>query len=230
MISKKITKFINKEMKKHANPKNVAPMQAYMKTNMPFYGVKSPVQNKIVAEVKRLFPISNQKEYNEIITKIWSLPHRENKYISIKLARKWKQYITLDALPVYEKMIREGQWWDFVDHIANGLIGVLLANNRMVMTEILDKWIKDDNLWIRRSAILAHLKHKENTDQDKLFDYCKQCSHEDEFFMQKAIGWVLREYSKTEPEIVYSFIEVNEDLLSKLSKREGMKHISKNID
>ena len=95
------------------------------------------------------------------------------------------------------------------------------------MNEILDKWITDENLWIRRSAILAHLKHKENMDQEKLFSYCIQCAHEKEFFIQKAIGWVLREYSKTQPEGVSNFIEENNELLSNLSIREGMKHINR---
>ena len=225
-----VANVISNRLKENANTNDAIHMQRYMKTSMAFYGVKSPIQNEIVAEVKKSFPISNQVEYNLIITNIWGLSHREGKYISIKLARKWKQYITLDALPVYEKMIREGQWWDFIDPISVGLVGILLMNNRMKMNKILDKWITDENLWIRRSAILAHLKHKENLDQEKLFNYCIKCAHEKEFFIQKAIGWVLREYSKTEPDIVYSFIDDNQNILSKLSKREGLKHVLKNSE
>ena len=70
-------------------------------------------------------------------------------------------------------MIREGEWWDFIDPISQGLIGILLMNSRSEMNIILDKWIDDENLWIRRTAILAHLKHKENMDQEKLFNYCR---------------------------------------------------------
>ncbi|MBO57525.1 MAG: hypothetical protein CMA77_00800 [Euryarchaeota archaeon] len=227
MLSEEIANHIRKKLSKHANPQDAAHMQRYLKTSMDFYGVKSPIHNEIVAEVKKLFPITNQEEYNLIITHIWDLSHREEKYISIKLARKWKQFITLDAISVYEKMIREGQWWDFIDPISQGLVGILLMNNRKEMNEILDKWITDENLWIRRSAILAHLKHKENMDQEKLFSYCIQCAHEKEFFIQKAIGWVLREYSKTQPEGVSNFIEENNELLSNLSIREGMKHINR---
>lgn len=225
-MKNEITKIIVDKLKGNANAVDAVQMQKYMKTSMPFYGVKSPIQNEIVSEIKKSFLISNQEEYNAIITHIWELPHREEKYISIKLARKWKKYITLDALNVYEKMIREGEWWDFIDPISVGLIGILLMKNRSKMSHILDKWIEDENLWIRRSAILAHLKHKENMDQDKLFNYCLQCAHEKEFFIQKAIGWVLREYSKTEPEIVLSFIEDNASVLSNLSKREGMKWLN----
>ena len=225
-MKNEIIKIIVDKLKGNANASNAVQMQKYLKTSMPFYGVKSPILNEIVLEIKKTFLISNQEEYNVIITHIWEQSHREEKYISIKLARKWKKYITLDALHVYEKMIREGEWWDFIDPISVGLIGILLMKNRSKMSLILDKWIEDENLWIRRSAILAHLKHKENMDQDKLFNYCLQCAHEKEFFIQKAIGWVLREYSKTEPEIVRSFIEDNASVLSNLSKREGMKWLN----
>ena len=227
-MESRIIKYITNTLNDNKNSKDAIQMQRYLKTTMPFYGVKSPILNIIVNDVNNLHLISNQEEYNSVIMDIWNLSHREEKYISIKLARKWKKYITLEALTVYEKMIREGQWWDFIDPISQGLIGILLMNNRFKMNKILDKWIKDENLWIRRSAILAHLKHKENTDYKKLFEYCLKCAHEKEFFIQKAIGWVLREFSKTEPEIVYAFIQDNERVLSNLSKREGMKYIKKN--
>jgi len=227
-MENRIIKYITNTLNDNKNSKDAIQMQRYLKTTMPFYGVKSPILNTIVNDVNNLHLISNQEEYNSVIMDIWNLSHREEKYISIKLARKWKKYITLEALTVYEKMIREGQWWDFIDPISQGLIGILLMNNRFKMNKILDKWIKDENLWIRRSAILAHLKHKENTDYKKLFEYCLKCAHEKEFFIQKAIGWALREFSKTEPEIVYAFIQDNERVLSNLSKREGMKYIKKN--
>ena len=227
-MENRIIKYITNTLNDNKNSKDAIQMQRYLKTTMPFYGVKSPILNTIVNDVNNLHLISNQEEYNSVIMDIWNLSHREEKYISIKLARKWKKYITLEALTVYEKMIREGQWWDFIDPISQGLIGILLMNNRFKMNKILDKWIKDENLWIRRSAILAHLKHKKNTDYKKLFEYCLKCAHEKEFFIQKAIGWVLREFSKTEPEIVYAFIQDNERVLSNLSKREGMKYIKKN--
>jgi len=224
-MEKKISKYISNKLAENANPNDAIHMQRYMKTSMHYYGVKSPIHNSIVMNVKKSFPISNQEEYNNIILKIWQLPHREEKYISIKLARKWKKYITLDALPLYEKMIREGQWWDFIDPIAVGLIGILLFENRMKMNNILDKWILDENLWIRRSAILAQLKHKEDTDFEKLFSYCLQCAHEKEFFIQKAIGWALREYSKTAPKQVKGYINKNKNRLSNLSIREGLRII-----
>ncbi len=227
METSDITEFISSKLAENANPEDAIHMQAYMKTEMPFYGVRSPVINEIVSDAKKLFPITTQNEYNDVITKIWSLSHREEKHISIKLARRWKQFITLDALSLYEKMIREGQWWDYIDSISQNLVGKLLEHHRTEMNSILDKWIEDDDLWIRRSAILAHNRHKQNTDQKKLLDYCLQCAHEKEFFIRKAIGWALREYSKTKPEVVSNFIEEHNELLSNLSNREGMKHINR---
>ena len=122
-------------------------------------------------------------------------------------------------------MIREGEWWDFVDEIAQHLIGRLLAKNQLKMNEILGQWISDENLWIRRTAILSYNRHKENTDEEKLFDYCLRCSGDTDFFIRKAIGWALREYSKTSKKSVSEFVRLNEEKLSNLSKKEGMRHI-----
>ena len=221
-----VSEFVSGELQKHANPTNAVQMQAYLKTEMPFYGVKSPTLNSIVKDVKESFQITTQAEYNDVILHLWSLSHREEKYVSVKLAIKCRKFITLDALPVFEKMIREGQWWDFIDPISTNLIGKLLEKYPTEMNSILDKWIEDEDMWIRRSAILSHLKHKENTDQERLFEYCLKCAREKEFFIRKAIGWALREYSKTKPEVISNFIQEHDETLSNLSKREGMKHIN----
>ena len=223
-----VSEFVSGELQKHANPTNAVQMQAYLKTEKPFYGVKAPTLNSIVKDVKETFQFTTQTEYNDIILHLWSLPHREEKYVSVKLAIKCSKFITLDALPVFEKMIREGQWWDFIDPVSTNLVGKLLKKYPTEMNKILDKWIEDEDMWIRRSAILSHLKHKENTDQKRLFEYCLQCAHEKEFFIRKAIGWALREYSKTKPEVVSNFIQEHNETLSNLSKREGMKHINSN--
>ena len=136
-MENRIIKYITNTLNDNKNSKDAIQMQRYLKTTMPFYGVKSPILNTIVNDVNNLHLISNQEEYNSVIMDIWNLSHREEKYISIKLARKWKKYITLEALTVYEKMIREGQWWDFIDPISQGLIGILLMNNRFKMNKIL---------------------------------------------------------------------------------------------
>lgn len=127
---------------------------------------------------------------------------------------------------MYELLIRQGQWWDLVDNIAIKLVGRVLMKERKQMKPILDRWIVDDDLWIRRTAIISQILHKKETDEEQLFRYCLKCKNEKEFFIRKAIGWALRDYSKTNEKPVREFLIQNRDQLSGLSFREGAKHIS----
>jgi 3-methyladenine DNA glycosylase AlkD len=127
-------------------------------------------------------------------------------------------------------MIVEGAWWDFVDDLAIRLTGVVWLNNRATITPIMDKWIElpgagDKNMWLRRAAIIGQIKHKERTDEDRLFEYCLRRSHEKEFFIRKAIGWALREHAYTNPRGVKSFLLKHHAKLSPLSFREAGKHL-----
>ena len=156
---------------------------------------------------------------------MWERPHREEKYCAISLAVDHPEYVTIGSVPLYRRMIREGAWWDFVDEIAAHLIGKVLLDDRERMALKLDRWINDENMWIRRTAILSQLKHKAATDQDRLFGYCLRRADEKEFFIRKAIGWALREYAKTEPDAVRTFALEHRDRLSGLSFREATKHL-----
>ena len=169
--------------------------------------------------------------YRACIDALWKLPHREEKYLALDLALYYKDQIGWDNLQIYENLLRESQdimWWDLVDPIAVNLIGAVALKKQKKMKSILRRWIKDeDNMWIRRTAILAQLKHKEHTDKTLLLDFCQQRMHEKEFFIRKAIGWALREYSKTNPECVMSFLKKHKSSLSGLSYREASKVLVK---
>ena len=132
---------------------------------------------------------------------------------------------TTASLPLIERMIREGAWWDFVDEIASNVIGGMLKRQPENMWPVLDRYIEDDDMWIRRTAILAQLKFKQETDFEKLASYCEACMDEKEFFIRKAIGWSLREYAKREPGKVKAFVAKHEQRLSGLSKREALKNL-----
>ncbi|KAL6055369.1 DNA alkylation repair protein [Balamuthia mandrillaris] len=95
------------------------------------------------------------------------------------------------------------------------------------LLDVLDRWNHDENLWIRRTSIIYQLKYKHDTDTQRLFRYCKNRMHEEDFFIRKAIGWALREYSKSNPALVHQFIEEHQHELSPLSKKEGGKHLPK---
>lgn len=181
-------------------------MAAYMKTDMPFYGVAKPERKLIETKMKEITTVDSQSFYEKAVQRLWNLPHREEKYLGISFARMHKDYIHYDSINLYESMIRqEYAWWDLVDEIAIHLVGQVTMNDPVRMDNKLRDWMRDENRWIRRTAILAQLKHKNETNKQLLFDVCEMCLLEQDFFIQKAIGWALREYSKTNPTSVVEF-------------------------
>lgn len=200
-------------------------MAAYMKTSNPFYGVQKPQRTPVANAVKRRFEIADIEQYRAVVETLWAMPHREEKYLAIHVARLYPQYVNAASVPLYERLIREGAWWDFVDELAIHLVGRVLLEQRSKLKPLFYKWIRDDDLWIRRTAILAQIGHKERTDQRMLFDYCLRCAGESEFFIRKAVGWALREYSRFAPDAVQDFIVQNRERLSALSVREGAKRL-----
>ena len=200
-------------------------MAAYMKTDMPFYGVSSPARRPIARELKQTFPAGSDIEYRDNVRLLWELPHREEKYLAIDYALSFKKLITFEQIGLYREMVVEGAWWDFVDAIAADLVGRVVSNDRERMRPILEEWIDHDDMWLRRTSLLAQLRHKRDTDQAMLFDFCRRRAHEKEFFIRKAIGWALREYARVDPEAVRSFLRENEAHLSGLSRREAAKHL-----
>jgi 3-methyladenine DNA glycosylase AlkD len=219
--------FLQHRLQEVADPGKAGPMAAYLKTNMPFYGVQKPDRVPIYREMKKCFRPESQGDYKEAVLALWALPHREEKYAAITFALQNRPFITSKSLPLYERLIREGAWWDLVDGVAADLVGRVLLEHRRETRPVIERWVDDDDLWIRRTAIIVHLRHKEHTDADQLFDHCLRRAHEKEFFIRKAIGWALREYSITAPEIVRGFLLENRENLSGLSFREGAKRLVK---
>jgi 3-methyladenine DNA glycosylase AlkD len=216
--------FVQERFASLADPARAVPMAAYMRTTQPFHGVAKPLVEKLCKEALGLFPCEDPRSYRENVLALWRLPNREEKYLAIGYARQ-RKFITLQALPLYEQMIREGQWWDLVDETASYLVGGALGTARKQVEPVLDAWVKDPDMWIRRTALLSQLRLKQATNQKQLFRYSLLLAGEREFFIRKAIGWALREYSKTEPEAAIAFLKSNRSVLSPLSVREGARHL-----
>jgi 3-methyladenine DNA glycosylase AlkD len=217
--------FAREALKAVADPERAISMAAYMKTDMAFYGVSSPARRPIARELKLLSPAGSASEYRDNVLVLWALSHREEKYLAIDYALAFKKLITIDQIDLYRQMVVEGAWWDFVDVIASDLVGRVALVEREKMQPILEEWIDHDDMWLRRTALLAQLRHKAATDEAMLFDFCRRRAHEKEFFIRKAIGWALREYARVNPEAVRGFLRDHEAQLSGLSRREAGKHL-----
>ena len=200
-------------------------MAAYMKTDMPFYGVQKPGRKAILSEMLKRFPVTSRREYTAGVLELWLQEHREEKYLAVALARTYPEYHSVGSVPLYKRLIVEGAWWDFVDEVAIQLLGFVWLADRALITPVIQRWIDEDDMWLRRSAIIGQIKHKAETDQALLFRFSIARAHEKEFFIRKGIGWALREHAKTAPEAVRQFVESNRDAWSGLTYREAMKHL-----
>ncbi|WP_026695927.1 DNA alkylation repair protein [Peribacillus kribbensis] len=201
------------------------PMEAYMKNHFSFFGIKSPVRKKLVSDFFKEKEVFKQNFSPELVRKLWSYEEREMQYAALDYCAKYvKKYSREDVL-LFKELIVTKSWWDTVDSIAAGLVGTIASLYPELADEHIECWSLDDHMWLRRTAILFQLKYKQQTDAARLYRYIERNADSKEFFIQKAIGWALREYSKTSPDSVAGFIQTHE--LPKLSIREGSKYLNK---
>ena len=223
--SRLMVHFVQTELARLADSAKARPMAAYMKTTMAFYGVPKPGRVPIAREVKKRFPPVDADDYRRKVLSLWGLPHREEKYLAVGYAWTFRQHVVFPQMDLFEQMIFEGAWWDFVDELASPIVGQIVLDDRSLMRPVLERWIDGPDMWLRRSALLCQNRHKEKTDQGMLFDFCLRRADEKEFFIRKAIGWALREYARTQPDEVRRFLAEHGDRLSGLSRREAAKHL-----
>lgn len=216
-----LTEFVSSSLAELAEPSDAGTMARYMKTEMPFYGVKTKPRRAIYREAVKHFPVADRQEYEVAVLALWSLPHREEKYGAIEYAWGHEQHIIPESLPLYERLIVEGAWWDLVDGVAPYLVGPMLVQWPDRVRPVLDCWAAHDDVWLRRSAIIAQLRLKERTDTPLLLRYCKLRLADQEFWVRKGIGWALRTHAKIEPEAIRDFVVENKARLSKLSYQEA---------
>jgi 3-methyladenine DNA glycosylase AlkD len=187
--------------------------------------VKTPDRVPIARELAERWPPRTAAEYRGLVLGLWAGPQREKKYLALGAAGRHRRFMTPAALPLFRRLIVEGAWWDLVDGVAADLVGTVLREHRERITPIVRKWLHDDDMWLRRTAIISQLGHKDDTDAEFLFECCAARAHETEFFIRKAIGWALRQYARTDPAAVRRFVAAQGDKLSGLSRREALKHL-----
>ncbi|CAM4219105.1 DNA alkylation repair protein [Lederbergia lenta] len=206
------------------NPENAVPMEKYMKGLFPFVGIRTPERRELSKQFIKQFNFQSE-DAELIIKELWEMPEREFQYVAADALVRNKKMLRENHADLLEYLIMTKSWWDTVDTIASHLVGALFFRHPHLIIERGDKWLHSESIWLQRSMVLFQLKYKDKTDAELLFSIIEKIAHKKEFFIQKAIGWSLREYSKTNSEAVIHFIETHE--LSNLAKREGLKHIEK---
>lgn len=221
-----MTAFINTleiEFAQHANPKIAFEHKAYMRNQFEFYGIKAMERREIQKPflIKEFLP--KKEELDNIIKSLWEKPQRDYQYFSQELAFRYVNQLEEKDINLFEYMVTHKSWWDTVDFIAAKLMGEYFKKYPEQRNLYVKKWLNSNNIWLQRSALLFQLKYKENLDTVLLSSIINSILGSKEFFINKAIGWILREYSKTNPKWVMEFADKN--ALSNLSKKEGLRLI-----
>jgi 3-methyladenine DNA glycosylase AlkD len=219
---------VREGLARRAIPEKAEPMRAYMKSTMPYIGAPNPQQRETWKEVFARYPLATFEAWHDTVLALWrGATYREERYGAIELTedRRYKRFQTPDTVLMYEEMIVDGAWWDFVDHIASHRMGALLRSYPEVIRPLMLSWSEVPDMWLRRTSIICQLGFKAATDLE-LLTACIEpnLSHKD-FFIRKAIGWALRQYAYIDADWVRRYVQEHESQLSPLSRREALKHL-----
>ena len=207
-----------------ADAERAAAQRAYMRDQFPYLGIAAPEQRRLSKAVLKEASRPTTSDCVALALRCWQLPEREFRYFAIDYLIANVKRCDSSLLTTLRTLITAESWWDTIDPLATRVVGPLVAADPSLVATM-DRWVRDGNLWIVRTAILHQLRFKAETDEKRLFEYCvAQAGHRD-FFIRKAIGWALREYAYTAPEAVRAFLDRERDRLSPLSVREAAKHL-----
>ena len=210
------------EMIRHKNEEQAQKMSKYMLNKFEYIGIKTPERRKIFKNFFKEYKNEEKIDW-EFVNKCWENKYREFQYIAADYLKNMKDKLTIDDIPKFKRLILEKSWWDTVDNL-DMTIGALALKDSNV-NKILLEWSLDENIWLRRIAIDHQLLRKEKTNTELLEKILKNNLGQAEFFINKAIGWALRDYSKISPEWVKNFIEKNKENMAKLSIKEASKYL-----
>ena len=205
----------------NADPERGQQMKSYMKDHFEFYGIPSARRKELAKE--GVNAIKKEDDCFPIIRQLYELPQRELHYVAIETYYKCRNNWSENALKEIEWLIQTNSWWDTVDFLASNCAGYLLNTGKLNISKIAKSWNTGENLWLKRTSLLFQLKYKEKTNRELLSELILPHIDDKTFFIKKAIGWALRQYSKTNPDWVRAF--VGKIYLQPLSTKEALKHI-----
>lgn len=215
--------LLQSEMEAHRDPEKARSMSAYLKNRFDCLGVTSPVRNEIQ---KKWFETIKPMDFNhfDIAANLWNLPEREYQYVAVDYLNKTpKKKISRGDDKILEELITTKSWWETVDSLASNYVGTYFKCFPEQIDPIITRWRNSDNFWLNRTCLIFQLKYKDSTDFELMKSLILQFRGNKEFFIQKAIGWCLRQHSKFDPNAVQEFIWEAE--IEGLAKREASKYL-----
>lgn len=223
---------VRRRLAEAGDPEKAPAMRAYMKSALPFHGVTAVPLRKLCRELVDAEPLPDEAAWRAAVLELWDgATHREERYAVLALCshRRYRAYQHPGTLDLYRHLVVTGAWWDLVDDLASHKVGPILRADFEEVSGLIRAWAVDDDLWVRRTAILCQLGSKAETDVF-LLRWClvqnlEDSMHGREFFIRKAVGWALREYARTDPAWVRVFVAEHGSRMSGLSRREATKHL-----
>lgn len=211
--------------KENSSPELAIPMENYMKNHFPFYGIKTDKRRLIFKTIWQNYQDEVKQNSREIALQLFAFKEREMHYCGIEiLIKNLKKNYQLEDIQLIEKILTTNSWWDTVDTSAKYILGEYLIEFPKETTKVIQRFSDSADMWLNRSAILFQLSYKQKTNAEILFHECVKHAHSKEFFIQKAIGWTLREYGRFFPNEVKEFVK--QTTLKPLSTKEALKNIS----
>lgn len=209
-----------KRFEAQQNSKNAEAMSAYLRYQFSFFGVPSPQRRLLYKDVIAAAKKSKSIDW-DLLNQAWSHPHRELDYFVCDYLKAMQKHLTYADVPKILTYATSHQWWDTIDYF-DRILGNI-ADTRI--SELMLELSLSEDFWLRRIAIDHQLGRKDDTDTELLSKIIKNNFGSSEFFINKAIGWALRDYSKTNPDWVRSFVQENKHQMAPLSIREASKYL-----
>ena len=204
-----------------ADADNAFKMRKYMRDKYPFLGVNKPERQEVFKHLYKQY--GSSQDWFEVSKELFAMPEREFQYVAMEYVKQAKKSWDTRLPALFEQWVGEESWWDVVDFLAPQILGPYFLQFPAERDVWIQRWINSGNFWLQRFCLVFSLGYKDKTDAVLLAKNIQALSSSKEFFIQKAIGWALRQYARTDPDWVREFVANN--ALAPLSKREALKHV-----
>ena len=218
---KPFVKAITEALRDLADADNAFKMRKYMRDKYPFLGVNKPERQEVFKHLYKLH--GSSQDWFDISSELFAMPEREFQYVAMEYVKQAKKSWDTRLPALFEQWVGEESWWDVVDFLAPQILGPYFLQFPAERDVWIQRWMNSGNFWLQRFCLVFSLGYKDKTDVVLLAKNIQALSYSKEFFIQKAIGWALRQYARTDPDWVREFVANN--ALAPLSKREALKHV-----
>jgi 3-methyladenine DNA glycosylase AlkD len=227
-VTEPIVTAVRDALASGGDPEKAAQQQRYMKSTLPYRGYTAPELKALLRPLLAPYEPTDRATWEATVRELWDdATHREERYAAIAVARHRgaREWLAPESVPLLRHLVVTGAWWDVVDETAQHLVRPALEAHREELTEVLRAWATDDDLWVRRTAVICQVGRRAETDTDLLRHAVDANVEDPTFWLRKGIGWALRDYARTDPDWVRAEVLRHGARLSGLSRREALKHL-----